>query len=62
MKRYSEYKDSGVKWIGEIPGHWNAVSLKRVVKLINEKSNEQNIPYIASLVSNKNGRVKKLIK
>ena len=36
MKRYSEYKDSGVKWIGEIPGHWNAVSLKRVVKLINE--------------------------
>lgn len=47
MKRYSEYKDSGVKWIGEIPGHWNAVSLKRVVKLINEKSNEQNIPYIA---------------
>ena len=22
MKRYSEYKDSGVKWIGEIPGHW----------------------------------------
>ena len=47
MKRYSEYKDSRVKWIGEIPGHWNAVSLKRVVKLINEKSNEQNIPYIA---------------
>lgn len=47
MKRYSEYKDSGVKWIGEIPEHWKAVSLKRVVKLINEKSNEQNIPYIA---------------
>ena len=22
MKRYSEYKDSGVKGIGEIPGHW----------------------------------------
>ena len=22
MKRYSEYKDSGVKWIGEIPEHW----------------------------------------
>lgn len=40
-------KDSGVKWIGMIPEHWDAVSLKRVVKLINEKSNEQNIPYIA---------------
>ena len=22
MERYSEYKDSGVKWLGEIPRHW----------------------------------------
>ena len=22
MERYESYKDSGVKWIGEIPGHW----------------------------------------
>ena len=22
MKRYSEYKDSGIAWIGEIPKHW----------------------------------------
>lgn len=22
MERYSEYKDSGVKWLGEIPSHW----------------------------------------
>jgi type I restriction enzyme S subunit len=22
MKRYDSYKDSGVKWIGEIPSHW----------------------------------------
>ena len=22
MKRYSEYKDSGVEWIGEVPIHW----------------------------------------
>lgn len=22
MKRYSEYKDSGIQWIGEIPSHW----------------------------------------
>ena len=22
MKRYSEYKDSGVQWIGQIPSHW----------------------------------------
>ena len=28
MKRYSEYKDSGVKWIGEIPKHWKRIKLK----------------------------------
>ena len=32
MKRYSEYKDSGVKWIGEIPGHWKIVRLKFVTE------------------------------
>lgn len=28
MKRYSEYKDSGVKWIGEIPGHWKVNKIR----------------------------------
>ena len=23
MEQYKEYKDSGVKWIGKIPSHWN---------------------------------------
>lgn len=27
-KRYGEYKDSGVKWIGEIPKEWNVSRLK----------------------------------
>lgn len=31
MERYSEYKDSGVQWLGEIPGHWNCTSLGRVL-------------------------------
>lgn len=25
MERYSEYKGSGVKWLGEIPSHWEVV-------------------------------------
>lgn len=25
MERYSEYKDSGVKWLGEIPSHWEVM-------------------------------------
>lgn len=29
MERYKEYKDSGVKWLGEIPSHWEVVKLKR---------------------------------
>lgn len=29
MERYKEYKDSGVKWLGEIPSHWEIVKLKR---------------------------------
>lgn len=28
MERYSEYKDSGVKWLGEIPSHWEVMSIK----------------------------------
>ena len=27
MERYDSYKDSGVKWLGEIPSHWDSASL-----------------------------------
>ena len=27
-QRYEKYKDSGVQWLGEIPGHWRSVRLK----------------------------------
>lgn len=30
MERYTEYKDSGVQWIGEIPSHWDT---KRIASL-----------------------------
>lgn len=30
MKRYKEYKDSGVSWIGEIPAHWIVCKAKYV--------------------------------
>ena len=33
MERYSEYKDSGVKWLGEIPSHWEVVRIKNVVNM-----------------------------
>ena len=38
MKRYNAYKDSDVKWIGEIPSHWKTTKLKHIiVKLYREK-------------------------
>lgn len=30
MERYERYKDSGVKWIGEIPGHWEVRKSKYI--------------------------------
>lgn len=33
MKRYSEYKDSGVKWIGKIPSHWDITKLKYISEI-----------------------------
>lgn len=43
MKRYDSYKDSGVKWLGEIPSHWE---VKRWRFLMNEnvaKNNNCNV-------------------
>ena len=34
MERYSEYKDSGVKWLGEIPKGWGNSKLKYTGELI----------------------------
>ena len=28
MKKYEEYKDSGIKWLGKIPCHWDVIPLK----------------------------------
>lgn len=33
MKRYNEYKDSGVEWIGEIPSNWHIIDFRRCVSL-----------------------------
>ena len=34
MKRYDSYKDSGVKWLGEIPSHWE---VKRLASYYTER-------------------------
>ena len=33
MERYPSYKPTGVKWLGEIPSHWEMLALKHILKL-----------------------------
>lgn len=37
MQRYDTYKDSGVKWLGEIPSHWEMKHLRNFLTLFSEK-------------------------
>lgn len=36
MKKYDNYKDSGIEWIGEIPEHWEVILFKRVIDKIKD--------------------------
>lgn len=38
MEKYSEYKDSGIQWLGEIPSHWKLMKSKYLWKETNENS------------------------
>ena len=31
MKQYETYKDSGIEWLGKVPGHWTVSQLKRLL-------------------------------
>ena len=33
FKPYPEMKDSGVEWLGEVPGHWEIRRLKHWLKI-----------------------------
>jgi type I restriction enzyme S subunit len=35
LPRYPKYKDSGVEWLGEVPGHWEVTPFKRLVDIQN---------------------------
>lgn len=41
MRKYSEYKDSGVKWIGDVPKHWEVTRGKNILNLITERSQSE---------------------
>ena len=41
--RYPAYKDSGVEWLGEVPGHWEVKRLRFVAELNPSKSEAASI-------------------
>lgn len=53
MEKYSEYKDSGVKWLGEIPSHWEIKKLRAGLTERREKWNSSEALIILSLLKDK---------
>ena len=35
LPRYPAYKDSGVAWLGEVPGHWEVHLVKNLASIVN---------------------------
>lgn len=52
MKKYDSYKDSGVKWLGEIPEHWE---LKRLASYFEERREKVSDKDFEPLSVTKNG-------
>lgn len=38
MPKYEAYKDSGMEWIGEVPAHWDVVTLGSILKPVSIKN------------------------
>ena len=38
VREYSEYKESGVQWIGEIPNHWKCIRGKYILRYVQKKT------------------------
>lgn len=41
MTRYDTYKDSGVQWLGKIPGHWEETTLRKFLKMVSIKNHPE---------------------
>ena len=46
-QRYDTYKDSGVQWLGEIPGHWEMSKVSSHFKQRNEKVSDKDYPALS---------------
>ena len=46
-QRYDTYKDSGVQWLGEIPGHWDMSKISSHFRQRNEKVSDKDYPALS---------------
>jgi len=55
FRPYSQYKDSGVEWLGKIPAHWEVKRIKNIARLhtggtppglLDEAFEEEGIPWV----------------
>jgi type I restriction enzyme S subunit len=56
LPRYPNYKDSGVAWLGEVPGHWDVKRLKRNLSLLTEKTDRRENPVALENIEGWTGR------
>ena len=55
-KKYPAYKDSGVAWLGEVPGHWEVKRLKYLLSLLTEKTDRRINPVALENIESWSGR------
>ena len=46
-QRYDTYKESGVQWLGEIPGHWGLFQFRKFFKIKKEIAGREGIDVLA---------------
>ena len=54
--RYPTYKDSGVEWLGQVPGHWEVKRLKHNLHLLTEKTDRRENPVALENIEGWTGR------
>ena len=52
MRRYPEYKESGLERIGEIPAHWEMINTKYLFRLVTEPAPKNNDYELLSIYTN----------
>jgi type I restriction enzyme S subunit len=54
--RHTQYKDSGIEWLGVVPGHWEVRRLRRSFYLLTEKTDRRTFPVALENIESWSGR------